>query len=163
MEKSTKKAIKEAYISLLEERPASRVTVRDIVSRCGINRNSFYYHYADLPSLIEELMHEQTIEIIKENPDSKSTEDYLSHFVEYIMSNKKALMHVYSSISRETFDTYLMEICDYIVRSCLEALSIAPDDNLQRKYRGLFFGLTVEWFSHGLSDDVYECILAIFK
>ena len=27
-----------------------------IVEECGINRNSFYYHYQDLPALIEEMI-----------------------------------------------------------------------------------------------------------
>ena len=26
--------------------------VRDIVEDCGINRNSFYYHFQDIPSLL---------------------------------------------------------------------------------------------------------------
>ena len=43
----TKKAIKESFISLLNERPYNKITVKDIVDGCGINRNSFYYHYHD--------------------------------------------------------------------------------------------------------------------
>ena len=41
----TRKAIKETFITLLEERPISEITVKDIVETCGINRNSFYYHF----------------------------------------------------------------------------------------------------------------------
>ena len=53
----TRRAIKEAFTSLLEERPLNDITVKDIVERCGINRNSFYYHYQDLPALIEEIIY----------------------------------------------------------------------------------------------------------
>ena len=35
----TKKAIKESFLKLLNEKPMSRITVRDIVEDCGINRN----------------------------------------------------------------------------------------------------------------------------
>ena len=45
----TKKAIKETFVELLEEHPLSDITIKDIVEKCGINRNSFYYHYHDLP------------------------------------------------------------------------------------------------------------------
>ena len=34
------------------------VVLKDIVEDCGINRNSFYYHYADLPALLEEVVAE---------------------------------------------------------------------------------------------------------
>ena len=49
MPNHTKRAIKETFISLLNDRPLNRITVKDIVETCGINRNSFYYHYEDLP------------------------------------------------------------------------------------------------------------------
>ena len=41
-----------------------KITVKDIVSSCGINRNSFYYHYADLPSLVEDVITEQANKIM---------------------------------------------------------------------------------------------------
>ena len=55
----TKQAIKASFIKLLNERPLNQITVKDIVEDCGINRNSFYYHFADLPALLEEVIMEQ--------------------------------------------------------------------------------------------------------
>ena len=43
----TKTAIMDAFLQLLEERPMERITVQDIVQRCGVSRNTFYYHYGD--------------------------------------------------------------------------------------------------------------------
>ena len=37
-----KDAIKDAFWSLLNEKPYSSITVKDIVSRCQVNRNTFY-------------------------------------------------------------------------------------------------------------------------
>ena len=48
----TEKAIKASFLKLLNERPLTKITVRDIVEDCGINRNSFYYHYRDIPALL---------------------------------------------------------------------------------------------------------------
>ena len=48
-----KDAIKDAFWSLLNEKPYSSITVKDIVSRCQVNRNTFYYHFQDIPSLLE--------------------------------------------------------------------------------------------------------------
>ena len=41
MQNFTKKAIKETFVTLLDQRPLNRITVKDIVETCGINRNSF--------------------------------------------------------------------------------------------------------------------------
>ena len=51
-----KREIKNSFIKLLTERPISQITVKDIVEDCGVNRNSFYYHFQDIPSLLEEIL-----------------------------------------------------------------------------------------------------------
>ena len=58
MSSFTKNAIKSSFLKLLEEKPLSQITVKMIVEDCGINRNSFYYHYADIPALMEEIAHD---------------------------------------------------------------------------------------------------------
>ena len=71
----TKKAIKDTFIALLDERPLNRITVKDIVEACGINRNSFYYHFEDLPALLEEIIAEQVQRLIQSHPTVDSLED----------------------------------------------------------------------------------------
>ena len=51
---SAREAIQAAFLSLLEERPLRDITVKDIVQSCGVNRNSFYYHFKDIPALLQE-------------------------------------------------------------------------------------------------------------
>ncbi|MCQ2418686.1 MAG: TetR/AcrR family transcriptional regulator [Clostridia bacterium] len=54
----TKKAIREAFIALVEEKGYRHVTVSDITKRATINRNTFYLHYMDKEDLISSLMQE---------------------------------------------------------------------------------------------------------
>ena len=65
MAKFTREAIKATFLRLLEERPFSEITVKNIVEECGINRNSFYYHFQDLPSLLEEIIREESDAVIE--------------------------------------------------------------------------------------------------
>ena len=57
MSNLTEKAIQEAFVKLLNERPLDKITVREIAGECGINRNTFYYHYHDIYDLLESLLH----------------------------------------------------------------------------------------------------------
>ena len=41
----TELVIAKAFWQLLEEKPYSKITVKNIVERCEINRNTFYYHF----------------------------------------------------------------------------------------------------------------------
>lgn len=37
----TKEIIAKTFTELLDEKPMSKITVKDIVERCGVNRNTF--------------------------------------------------------------------------------------------------------------------------
>ena len=49
----TKKAIVESFLRLAGKKPLDKITVRDIVDDCGINRNTFYYHFQDIYAVLE--------------------------------------------------------------------------------------------------------------
>ena len=73
----TRDAIIRSFLGLLNEKPVNHITVKDIVEDCGINRNSFYYHFQDLPVLIEALLQAEADRIISENASLDSFEDCL--------------------------------------------------------------------------------------
>ena len=50
----TKRAIIESFIRQLQNKPADKITVKDIVEDCGISRNTFYYHFKDIYEVLEE-------------------------------------------------------------------------------------------------------------
>lgn len=49
---SAKEQIASAFLSLLEKKPLDKLTVTDIVQTSGVTRQSFYYHFQDIPALI---------------------------------------------------------------------------------------------------------------
>ena len=53
MPSDTKQAIAAAFAQLSQKKPVDKITVKDFVEHCGISRQTFYYHFAD----IAELMH----------------------------------------------------------------------------------------------------------
>lgn len=50
----TKTQIKQAFLSLLNEKSFELITVRDITERADINRGTFYLHYVDKYNLLEQ-------------------------------------------------------------------------------------------------------------
>ena len=56
----TKQAIRQAFIELLNERPLDKISVKDIAERSTVNRNTFYYYYADIYALVEEIFQTET-------------------------------------------------------------------------------------------------------
>lgn len=55
----TRKAIKEAFISLVEENGFENVKIKDITERALINRNTFYLHYYSKENLISAIIEDE--------------------------------------------------------------------------------------------------------
>ena len=118
----TKIKIKKTFLELLEDRPLAQITVKDIVSSCGINRNSFYYHYADLPSLVEDVITEQANKIMDKYDSFESIEKCLDAVIEFSLDHRKAALHLFNSSSQDVFVHYFMQISDEVIRRYFEEL-----------------------------------------
>ena len=51
----TRTMLHEALLSLLSEKPLESITVRELCERADVNRKTFYNHYLDLDTLLDEL------------------------------------------------------------------------------------------------------------
>lgn len=156
----TRRAIKESFLKLLNQRPLNQITVKDIVEDCGINRNSFYYHFSDLPALVEEIMKERVSAMVEDHPTIDSVQEGADAIVEFVMHNKRAIYHIYNSVSRDVFERNLMEVCRYVVTTyldgMLEEVEEADRDAILRFHRCACFGSVIDWLNGGMKDDVSD-------
>lgn len=158
----TRKAIKETFLKLLNQRPLNQITVKDIVEDCGINRNSFYYHFEDLPSLVEEIVGEQVQNLIRKHPTVSSVEECADAVIELVMENRRAVYHIYNSLSRDVFERDLMDACGYIVSTYLQAefagksVDAQDLDALIRLHKCACFGSVIDWLNGGMQDDIAD-------
>ena len=158
----TKELIKETFISLLEQKPLTQITVKMIVEECGINRNSFYYHYQDLPALIEEMIREETDRIIQEYPMIDSTQTAILAVVDFASKNKKAILHIYNFVNRDIFEQYLWKVCGYTVDSYAQTLINGRQMNefdkeiISRFFECECFGFVINWLDRKMESDVQK-------
>lgn len=156
----TEKAIKESFMKLLSERSLDKITVKDIVEDCGINRNSFYYHYQDIPTLLNQIVREQTELVITGYPTIASLEEAMEVMIRFAVENKNAVLHIFNSANRDILERNLSELCDDAIGKYMETLldgeRYSEDDC--RIIIGFlkceFFGVTVNWINGGMTEDL---------
>ena len=156
----TEKAIRAAFLSLLDEKPLSKITVRDITDRCGINRNSFYYHYQDIPTLIQEILSGEINRIISEYPNIESIEDCVKVAAGFSLEHKRAILHIYNSVNRDMFEHYLWQVCEQTVKVYLS--SAFPNAAISESDREIItsyhvcevFGMILGWLHSGMKNDI---------
>ena len=156
----TKILIKKTFLDLLEQRPLSQITVKDIVNECGINRNSFYYHYADLPALVEDVITEEADKIMDKYDSFESLEKCLDAVIEFSLSHRKVALHLFNSNSQDVFVHYFMQISDEVIRRYFDELckdrkiDEADKEIVIHYYKCLLFGQAVDWMRNGMTSDL---------
>lgn len=156
----TEKAIKDAFLKLLDEKPLNRITVKDIVEECGINRNSFYYHFPDIPSLVERIVTEGVDKIIAEHNTIDSVEEGFHCAVLLMTNRRRAVLHIYNSVNRDIFERHLMKICAYVIKSYSDnvlsgyALNERDREILINYYKCALFGISINWLENGMPGDI---------
>ena len=53
--RQTKQRLYEALIHLLQQKNLREITVRELTELAGISRGTFYFHYADIYALMEQM------------------------------------------------------------------------------------------------------------
>ena len=108
MAKQTQKFIMSTFMQLLESESLDKITVRDIVEECEINRNTFYYHYSDIYDLLDDVFRVETEKFMSEDVDENTTfgEEY-ERAACFVLKYKKAIIHIYDSKKRDVLQNYL--------------------------------------------------------
>lgn len=156
----TARAIRETFIGLLDEKPLASITVKDIVTKCGINRNTFYYHYDNIPSLLEDIVERDAEKIMISRRNHNSLADCLEDAIGFAMEHRNAVRNIYSSVSRSVFEQSLWRVCEYVVSSYVsiadERQRLTPDKrNIVIKYlKAVLFGLVSLWLESGLDENI---------
>ena len=144
----TKTAIKAAFIRLLNERPLNKISVKSIVDICNISRNTFYYHYQDIPSLLEEIIIEAANTLTQQHDTALSMETCIESAYEFAKNNRRAVYHIYNSIDRNAYEDFLMRMCAHTARLVVDALIYFA--------KCQFFGLCMDWTKSGMNDNIVE-------
>ncbi|MBR3403021.1 MAG: TetR/AcrR family transcriptional regulator [Parasporobacterium sp.] len=162
MQSYTKMVIRETFLQLLEQKPLHQITVKMVVEKCGINRNSFYYHYQDMPDLVEDIVMTEADRIIEENPSVLSDSRALNAVARFISDKRRAILHIYNSVNRDIFERYLWKVCDHVVSSYeshfLEGKPVSEFDRgiLKRTFKCFCFGVAIEWLDSDMEPDVQK-------
>lgn len=167
MTQLTRKAIMEAFIRLLNERSYDKIKVKDIVEECGINRNTFYYHFEDIRALLTFVIDGEVERVVAKHNDVESLEEGFIEAAHFALSNKRAVYHIYNSVSREELERYLKGIAGEVVRRLAEGLDVTQEvAELDREliihfYKCGLSGMVMDWVGEGMKAEPEQMIRSL--
>ena len=158
----TEKAIMHAFLELLNQYPLDKITVKDIVTACGISRNTFYYHYQDIYDLLRATFDAVAELVLRE--DVTTWQESLRSCTRFALENRRAVYHVYRSAHREQLERYLYRVTeermDRLIRHLTAQMAISEEDvrYLTLFYKCAVVGILLEWLNADMKGDVDRLI-----
>lgn len=157
MAKQTQKFIMSTFMQLLENESLDKITVRDIVEECEINRNTFYYHYSDIYDLLDDVFRVEAEKFLEQDVDDNTTfgEEY-ARAAQFVLKYRKAILHIYDSKKRDVLENYLETLAfsfiNRFVKKESEGYVLSDDDvdYITGFYTHAIVGNTIEWIKRKL-------------
>ena len=155
----TKIAIANAFKELIQKRSVSEITINDLTSYCGLNRQTFYYHFQDIYDLIEWIFIDDSDKVVGLHKTINNwQEGYLALF-NYCLENKKLVTYTYNSVSRKILINFLYKVAFNFLKNVADDLAKNMNIREENKnfvinfYKYVFVGLITEWIDNNMLEN----------
>ena len=155
----TKHAIARSTKELMDLMPFASISVSDITRRCGINRNTFYYHFRDKFDVIRWIFYTEITPIIRDSGDRGQWADHLIRLCRYMQENRTFYLNALTVAGQNSFIECLMEFYQSLVAGILRSadrdgsLSAEDADFVSRFYAYPLIGIVLDWAREGMTAD----------
>jgi AcrR family transcriptional regulator len=179
----TKKALSEAFISLLQKKPFDEITINELCDTAGVRRATFYKHYNDKNDFLGAYTRSLRDMFDKEiwpTYTSKQAETYFVHYakcaIEYINQNEDAvnnLLHssafasALSIVVAQNYEDTVVRLREGVAKGLKLPCSVDVTANM---LAGGMFTTIFSWLSHEkqitadeLSDQVGNFVASVLS
>ena len=150
---NTKRLIAGSLKKIMSKKPFSKITVTEIIKDCGVNRKTFYYHFADIYVLLKWMFEEEAVEVVKNFDIYTNPEEAIEFVIEYVEKNEHIINCAYDSIGREEMKNFFSSdfrvIISGLITDAEKNFDVTLDDNykkfLTNFYTEAFSGMLIDW------------------
>lgn len=169
----TKKALAKSLKKLMEKSALDKISIREIVEDCGVNRKTFYYHFENIYDLVNWMFEEEAIESVKKYDFIRDYEDAVRFSMNYIEENEHVVNSALDALGRDELKKFFYNNFVGNMRSIVGEFSkdmfIPKDyiDFLINFYTESFASLLIDWIRNRSERDKEKYIqyisLALFE
>ena len=162
MSQFTKKAIVDSFLKLLNEKSFDKITVKNIVEECGVNRKTFYYYFEDIYDLAEQIFEDEVKKMSQFLSADMNVGDAVDLLCKIVEDNRRIVTHAFFMAGevemRRLFYNVLCPAFENRVRTSVNDPSITEDDieTVGRLITFSVIGSAVSWITSGFDPDEKE-------
>lgn len=161
----TKNVLAYSLKKLLNEKPLNKISIKEIVSDSGLNRQTFYYHFDDIYDIVEWIFRKEAFSLFDNYELEQLWQDGLKEFLIYIDENRIICQNILNTLGNENthriFSKDIFTLVANAVDDLSEGYNISSEYKLQlTQFFAISFGSIIEhWTFNRLDQSVDELIL----
>ena len=115
MPADTKQLISDSFMKLLQNKKLEDITVTSLADYCGISRQTFYYHFQDIMSVIEWTLQQVIETAVKNSSAQKDPEKGIREIINNILTKQELIQKMLNSPRRAEFEKmFISSLRDYL-------------------------------------------------
>lgn len=154
---TTKRSIADGFKILMEKKSFEKITIADITDQCGLNRQTFYYHFQDKYELLNWILLTEVITPFKEGLTIDNWNDKLLEILLVIYDNSKFYSNAFNTSHGNEFRQYLFSVVTEVLSDVIDKLSEGTPINPEDKQ------FIAEFISYGVSGSVTKWVTTGMK
>lgn len=165
--KETKELIATSFYKLACTTPINKISIKSIVKECGLNRQTFYYHFKDIYDLIEWIYkHIALKELLEDKLYENWEEGFLELFV-YMRKHKTFLLNVTHTADPMYLKNFVHQVTNQLLKNIIDKYSMNLEVTETQKmdlatfYAPAFIDVCFNWVFHGMKEEPVTIIQKI--
>ena len=150
----TKRMLAESLKQLMLKKPLQKITVKELVATCGVNRQTFYYHFHDIYALLSWIYRSEAVAAIS-NISFSSWQEEIAFIIDYLDNNRTFCSNTYRSLGKDYLERFLTDVFDTMLDQVLDStegadkLSAIDRQFIIRLYGYALSGVAQDWIGAG--------------
>ncbi len=146
-----KETIAQGALSLLLDDKVKKLTVKDIVDKCQITRQTFYYHFADITELFRWILEKRTQQMLSQILSQTDGEEALRCFfvtaIQFVPYMQKSMNSTYRDEIELLLRKYIKQFFVAVAqkKGYYEYCSVGEVKVIIRYHSLAIFALLLEW------------------
>lgn len=167
MSNTTKLAIAKTLKKMMESTPFDKISVVNLVEECGINRQTFYYHFQNIYELLGFIYKDEALKKIKNYKSYDTWQEGLLIIFSYVKDNATFCLNTFNSVGREHLNDFLYKVTFKVLIDIVKEVTVDKDikeDQLNfitDFYSFAFIGILTKWMKEGMKQEPEEIVESV--
>lgn len=145
-----KERIAASFAALAQKKPVDKITVKELVERCGISRQTFYYHFQDLLEVMQWQIERILQQAVESSLHAENSLKGIEGFISISLEHQELLGKLLASQRRAQVERIFVRAMRESIREMI--LQKKPDWAVDAQD----WEVTLNFYAYGMAGVVFE-------